>query len=76
MSKVCRRCAGCLKIRLKVFSDFLFSKANPPGEITEHVEKIEFQLRGSPHAHCLLWVKDAPRMDVNTEEEVCDFVDK
>ena len=58
------------------FSDFLLSKANPLGEITEHVEKIEFQVRGSPHAHCLLWVKDAPRVDVNTEEEVCKFVDK
>ena len=58
------------------FSDFLLSKANPLGEITEHVEKIEFQVRGSPHAHCLLWVKDAPRVDVNTEEEVCEFVDK
>ena len=49
------------------FSDFLLSKANPLGEITEHVEKLEF------HAHCLLWVKDAPRVDVNSEEEVCDF---
>ena len=58
------------------FSDFLLNKANPLGEITEHIEKIEFQVRGSPHAHCLLWVKDAPRVDVNTEEEVCDFVDK
>ena len=58
------------------FSDFLLSKANPLGEITEHIEKIEFQVRGSPHAHCLLWVKDAPRVDVNTDEEVCDFVDR
>ena len=52
------------------FSDFLLSKANPLGEITKHVEKIEFQVRGLLHAHCLLWVKDAPRVDVNTEEEV------
>ena len=54
----------------------MLSKANPLGKITEHVERKEFQVRGSPHAHCLLWVKDAPRVDVNTEEEVCEFVDK
>ena len=33
-------------------------------------------MRGSPHAHCLLWVKDAPKIDQNTDEEVCAFVDK
>ena len=58
------------------FSDFLLSDAHPLGEITEHIEKIEFQARGSPHAHCLIWVKDAPSVDVNTDEEVCRFVDK
>ena len=25
-------------------------------------DKIDFQIRGSPHAHCLLWVKDAPKL--------------
>ena len=33
-------------------------------------------MRGSPHAHCLLWVKDAPRIGHNTDDEVCAFVDK
>ena len=37
---------------------------------------IEFQMRGSPHAHCLLWVKDTPRIGRNTDNEVCAFVDK
>ena len=58
------------------FSDYLLSKAAPLGHITEYVQKIEFQVRGTPHAHCLLWVKDAPKVDVNSDEEVCDFIDK
>ena len=45
------------------FQYFLLSKAHPLGEISEHIQKIEFQVRGSPHAHCLLWVKDAPKVD-------------
>ena len=58
------------------FGDFLMSKAHPLGHISEHIEKIEFQARGSPHAHCLLWVKDAPKVDKESDEEVCEFVDK
>ena len=33
-------------------------------------------MRGSLHAHCLLWVKDAPRIGHNTDDEVCVFIDK
>ena len=39
------------------FSEYLLSGAHPLGRITDHVIKIEFQMRGSPHAHCFLWVK-------------------
>ena len=38
--------------------------------------RIEFQARGSPHAHPILWIKDAPKLDVNTDEEVISFIDK
>ena len=58
------------------FQYFLLSKAHPLGEISEHIQKIEFQVCGSPHAHCLLWVKDAPKVDENSDEEVCAFVDR
>ena len=44
------------------FSEYLLSDAHPLGHITDYVIKIEFQMRGSPHAHCLLWVKDAPKL--------------
>ena len=58
------------------FRYFLLSKANPLGPISEYIQKIEFQVRGTPHAHCLLWVKDAPRVDENSDDEVCEFVDR
>ena len=32
-------------------------------------------MRGSPHAHCLLWVKDAPKIDKDPDD-VCAFIDK
>ena len=29
--------------------------------VTDFVIRIEFQAQGSPHAHTLQWVKDAPK---------------
>ena len=58
------------------FVQYLLSDAHPLGEITDYVIKIEFQMRGSPHAHCLLWVKDAPKIDQDPDEVVIDFNDK
>ena len=58
------------------FSEYLLSSAHPIGHITDHVIKIEFQMRGSPHAHCLLWVKDAPKIDKDDDSVVCAFIDK
>ena len=55
------------------FQEFLKSTAKPLGEIVDYGIRIEFQARGSPHAHCLIWVKDAPKYGDN---EVCDFIDK
>ena len=58
------------------FSEYLLSDAHPLGHITDYVIKIEFQMRGSPHAHCLLWVKDAPKIDKDPDDVVCTFIDK
>lgn len=46
------------------------------GEIVDYGIHIEFQARGSPHAHCVLWVKDGPKYGVATDEEVCAFIDQ
>lgn len=58
--------------RLSIFfQEVLKSKAKPLGEIVEYGIRIEFQARGSPHAHCVLWVKDAPKYGVSKNDEVC-----
>ena len=63
--------------RIEEFSsEYLLSDAHPLGHITDYVIKIEFQMRRSPHAHCLLWVKDAPNIDKDPDDVVCAFTDK
>ena len=56
----------------------LFSKNffNPLGEIVDYAIRIEFQARGSPHAHCVIWVRDAPKFEVDDDTKVCDFIDQ
>ena len=52
------------------------STAKPLGEIVDYAIRIEFQARGSPHAHCVIWVKDAPEFGVDNNDDVCDFIDQ
>ena len=59
-----------------LFQEFLKSTANPLGEIVDYGIRIEFQARGSPHAHCVIWIKDAPKYGINSDEEVCAFIDQ
>ena len=58
------------------FPEYLLSDTHPLGHITDYVIKIEFQMRGSPHAHSLLWVKDAPKIDKDPDNVLCAFIDK
>ena len=38
--------------------------------------RIEFQTRGSPHAHTILWIKDAPQYGKDSDKNVTEFIDK
>ena len=68
--------ARMFQYRLETFvTTFLRSNANPIGCITEYVIQIEFQARGSPHAHTLFWVKDAPKLGYSDEKDVKSFID-
>ena len=54
------------------FLEYLLSNTHSLGHITDYMTKIEFQMRGSPHAHCLLWAK----IDKDPDDIVCAFIDK
>ena len=52
------------------------SNANPLGEVVEYAIRVEFQARGSPHAHNVIWIKSAPKFGRDSDESVCKFIDK
>ena len=45
-------------------------------QVADYAIRIEFQARGSPHAHCVILVKDAPKYFINSDSEVCIFIDQ
>ncbi|XP_062587579.1 uncharacterized protein LOC134249219 [Saccostrea cucullata] len=54
----------------------ILSPSKPIGNVIDYFVRVEFQQRGSPHMHCLYWVENPPKIDEDTEETVCDFIDR
>nr|XP_057908359.1 uncharacterized protein LOC131104820 [Doryrhamphus excisus] len=69
--------ARMFDFRWHVFlKEVIMSLSQPIGKVVDYFYRVEFQQRGSPHVHCLFWVDKAPKIDVNTDEEVTDFIDR
>ena len=45
------------------------------GEVTHYFWKKEYQSRGAPHYHVLLWIKDAPVIGVDSEHAITEWID-
>ena len=60
-----------------IFSKLIRSKTTPIfGEVVDFFWRIEYQARGAPHVHCLLWIKDAAIIGRDSTEEVKAYIDK
>ena len=46
------------------------------GEVTHYFWKKEYQSRGAPHYHVILWIKDAPVIGMDPEDKVTAWIDK
>ncbi|XP_070184330.1 uncharacterized protein [Littorina saxatilis] len=70
-------CARHFDYRVQVlFRKVILSDLQPLGKVTDHFFRVEFQQRGSPHIHCMIWVEDAPKADTDSDEDVVAFLDK
>ena len=58
------------------FKDVLLSPAKPIGNIIYYALRIEFQMRGSPHLHSLIWNSDCPELTPENEEAYIRYIDK
>ena len=56
--------------------NFLPSEAAPLGKIADWFYRVEYQQRGSPHIHMLIWLENAPIFGEDSDWDVISFIDK
>ncbi|XP_033725386.1 uncharacterized protein LOC117315346 [Pecten maximus] len=70
-------CARFFDNRVQLFvNSFLKSYHKPFGDVTDTFRRVEFQSRGSPHIHMLLWTNNAPKYPDDDEHDIIAYVDK
>ncbi|CAF4606665.1 unnamed protein product, partial [Rotaria sp. Silwood2] len=74
-------CVRYFEHRLKCLWEILSASCGPFRyyELEDKYVRIEFQIRGSPHIHALIWLKNAPKYDKNNPESIekcIEFIDK
>ena len=69
-------CARQFDYQISQFlTNFLFDKAQSLGKISDWFYRVEYQQRGSPHIHMLIWLESAPVFGVDDDAVVTDFID-
>ena len=53
---------------------FLLSSAEPLETISDRFYRVEYQQRGSPHIHMLIWLDGAPEFQVKSDAKVTGFI--
>ena len=70
-------CSRYFDHRVQEFlNTILKSRSEPIGKVLDYFYRVEFQQRGSPHIHMLVWVENAPTLETKSEEEIIEFVDQ
>ena len=70
-------CSRYFDHRVQEFlNTILKSDCEPNGKLRDFFYRVEFQQRGSPHIHMLVWIENAPTLEKNSEEEIVQFVDQ
>ena len=69
-------CARHFDFQFNTFlKDVLMSELAPLGKIKDWFYRVEYQQRGSPHIHMLIWLENAPVFGVDKDEDVVAYID-
>ena len=70
-------CARHFDFQFNTFlKDVLMSELAPLGKIKDWFYRVEYQQRGSPHVHMLIWLDNAPVFGVDKDEDVVAYIDR
>ena len=68
-------CARHFDFQFNTFlKDVLMSELAPLGKIRDWFYRVEYQQRGSPHIHMLIWLDNAPVFGVDKDEDVVAYI--
>ena len=62
--------------RLNTFIHKFLLSFNIIGQITDFAIRIEFQQRGSPHAHMIFWIANVPKLGIADENAITQFINQ
>ena len=69
-------CARHFDFQFNTFlKDVLTSGLAPVGKVKDWFYRVEYQQRGSPHIHMLIWLEGAPVFGVDKDEHVVAYID-
>ena len=69
-------CARFFNNRVKKFIKHIIkSPYSPFGQLENFFYRVEFQHRGSPHIHGLLWIRNGIKHDETNDGDVCSYID-
>uniref|UniRef100_A0A1X7TTM4 Helitron helicase-like domain-containing protein n=1 Tax=Amphimedon queenslandica TaxID=400682 RepID=A0A1X7TTM4_AMPQE len=60
--------------KFKDFFNIVILQRGVLGKVEQYYVKKEYQMRGAPHYHILLWIENAPIVGIDCPEEVCSFI--
>ena len=68
-------CARYYENKRHALLNTLFAKTTIFGQVNDFFLMDEFQFRGSPHTHAILWCESCPNVDIATDQQLERFVD-
>jgi len=69
-------CALYYNNRTRAFRKLIKKEISIIGEVVDFFFITDFQHKSSEHDHAVIWIKNAPKYKINSNEEVIAFVDQ
>ena len=76
IGKLCTKDPISVSRQFSLKFNIVIKKGRVLGEVEHFCYKKEYQARGAPHYHALVWIRNAPVVGVSKEEEVVKFINE
>ena len=69
-------CARYFNFRVSLFIKHFLNKNSPVlPRVKDYIYRVEFQQRGSPHIHMMVWIENSPKFTLDKDDQIVRFID-